>query len=367
MLTETQYRSFDDLLDSVKIDLRTFDLEGMIDSQQLIKVAMRVNYELGLKINPSRSKALEVYKGKAKLPLDFYVLNFALLCEGHNNCELTQNQKTYTQGIKDGIVMAQTSFNGNNNSNMKQFTVTTDIVVGSTIITHMLNTTNIIIQAFAPDNTMLSFNVDISNPNNITIYNESEVTIENVKIVIIGGTSGTGGTGGNCISAELINDCNKSKVITYNTFGKRDEYNLLVSMKMEKSKAVSGDCLNLTSSSPYAAALRNNFLVTNFDEGLVYINYQSLMEDDDGNLLVMDHPLANEYYEYALKQRIYENLFMNGENVANYLQLVEQKLRVARNNALSFINTPDFNEMRKTWEMNRKAQYSLYYDMFKSH
>ncbi len=79
MLTEIQYRTFDDLLDSVKIDLRSLDLEGLIDPQQLIKVALKVNYELGLKVNPSRSKALEVHKGKAKLPEDFYVLNFALL------------------------------------------------------------------------------------------------------------------------------------------------------------------------------------------------------------------------------------------------------------------------------------------------
>ena len=50
-LTESQYRTFDDLLDSVKIDLYTWDLEGLISPQQLIKVAIRVNYDLGLRIN----------------------------------------------------------------------------------------------------------------------------------------------------------------------------------------------------------------------------------------------------------------------------------------------------------------------------
>jgi hypothetical protein len=90
------------------------------------------------------------------------------------------------------------------------------------------------------------------------------------------------------------------------------------------------------------------------------------MEDDEGNLLVMDHPLVNEFYEYALKQRIYENLYMSGENVVNFLQLVEQRLKAARNNALSFVNTPDFRELKQVWEMNRKAQYHNYYNMFKS-
>jgi hypothetical protein len=92
------------------------------------------------------------------------------------------------------------------------------------------------------------------------------------------------------------------------------------------------------------------------------------MEDDDGNLLVLDHPYCNEYYEYAIKQRIFENLLMSGEtNIATHLQLMSTQLRAARNNALGFINTPDFGEMKRTWEMNRKAQYSNYYDMFKNY
>ena len=47
--------------------------------------------------------------------------------------------------------------------------------------------------------------------------------------------------------------------------------------------------------------------------------------------------------------------------------LVETRLRAARNNALSFVNTPDFAEMRKLWEVNRRAQYHNYYNMFLSH
>ena len=55
-----------------------------------------------------------------------------------------------------------------------------------------------------------------------------------------------------------------------------------------------------------------------------------------------------------------------GEPVNNQLGLIEGRLRAARNNALSFINTPDFAELKKMWEVNRKAQYHNYYNMFKS-
>ena len=46
--------------------------------------------------------------------------------------------------------------------------------------------------------------------------------------------------------------------------------------------------------------------------------------------------------------------------------MIEQRLKAARNYALSIVNTPDFSEMNAVWQMNRKAQYGKYYSMFKS-
>lgn len=112
--------------------------------------------------------------------------------------------------------------------------------------------------------------------------------------------------------------------------------------------------------------IKNGFLYTNFDSGRLFMSYQGALEDSEGNLLVVDHPVINEYYEYAIKQRLLENLFIAGEDVVNKMQLIEQRLRAARNNALTIVNTPDFAEMKKLWETNRKAMYGKYYDMFKS-
>ena len=90
------------------------------------------------------------------------------------------------------------------------------------------------------------------------------------------------------------------------------------------------------------------------------------MEDSAGDLLVLDHPYCNEYYEYALKQRILENMLFAGENVSQQLGLIEGRLRASRNNALGFVNTPNFEEMRKFYEVSRRAEYNKYYDMFRS-
>ena len=245
---------------------------------------------------------------------------------------------------------------------MRQQTVIQTINPGVNNIQHNLDSQNILIQIIGPDNTIFSFNIVTPTNSLVQIISEAAVPIVDCKIILMGSRPMTTSAG----SAEIIQDNNGKHVMAYHKNGRRHEYHTLIPMRIEKSKSVSADCLNLNSHAWHAAVIKNGFLVTNFDEGVVYINYESLMEDDNGNLLVMDHPLVNEYYEYALKQRIFENLYINDENTANKMQLVEQRLRPARNNALSFINTPDFHEMKKVWEMNRKAQYHLYYNMFKS-
>jgi hypothetical protein len=126
-------------------------------------------------------------------------------------------------------------------------------------------------------------------------------------------------------------------------------------------------CPELGAQAKDIAQIKDGFLITTFRTGKIYLSYQGAMETPDGDLLVLDHPYCNEYYEYALKQRILENLIWQGENVSQQLNLIEGRLRAARNNALSFVNTPDFAEMRKLWEVNRRAQYHNYYNMFLSH
>ena len=80
MSVSQKYRTFDQLLEDVTVDFRTYALEGMIEPQQLIKVAIKVNYDLGLRIQRTRHAVIEVENSKAQLPTDFNVLNFAAVC-----------------------------------------------------------------------------------------------------------------------------------------------------------------------------------------------------------------------------------------------------------------------------------------------
>jgi len=364
MMTEVQYRNFDELLESIKIDLRHFDLEGMIDPQMLIKVAIRINYELGLKVNPSRSKNIDVHKGKARLPNDFYILNFALVCDGYNVHDMLHpdQTKTFTEGLLEGDLIGQQSAFYALGNIVHQQTIIRTISPGVNNITHTLNSQNLVVQVIGPGNELQSFNILTPTTSLLQIISEATEDVVDCKIIIMASRPVFNGVS----TASIVQDENGNHVVSYNTPGRRHVYNTLIPLSIEKSKSISPDCLNLNRHDWHKAVIKNGFLVTNFQEGVVHVNYQSLMEDDEGNLLVMDHPLVNEFYEYALKQRVYENLYMSGENVVNFLQLVEQRLKAARNNALSFVNTPDFRELKQVWEMNRKAQYHNYYNMFKS-
>jgi hypothetical protein len=144
-------------------------------------------------------------------------------------------------------------------------------------------------------------------------------------------------------------------------------YKLMDPVTFKNSQFVDCDCPNVKYRSHNVAYIKDGWVYLNMEDANMYINYQGTLEDDNGELLVVDHPMINDYYEYALKKRILENLLMDGSNVSNQLQLVLSEYRTARNYALSIVNTPNFSEMQKVWSMNRKAMYSKYYDMFKSY
>lgn len=282
-----QYRTFESLLEDVKIDLRTLTLENRIDPAQLIKVAMRVNYDLGLRINVTKEAILEVEKGRVRLPEDFYVMNYALM--------LHQGYET--------IIPAQ-------GTNVQDVTPTW--------------------RPWVEQNSCSN----VSLPEQPVCFSKCN---DNTYQII-----------------QVVNQQKRA-------------YRNFVPIRFRNSKFVDCNWPDLFGSERDEAWIKDGFLYTTVEQASVYINYQGTFTDNNGDLLIPDHPMLNEYYEYAVKKRILENLVMDGENVSAQYQLVAQEYRGVRNNALTIVNTPNFSEMEKLWTMNRKAMYSKYYDMFKSY
>lgn len=354
MKTELQYRTFDDLLNSVRSDFYTYDQDNFINPQELIRVAIKINYELGLKINPSRGKLIDVHNGLGKLPADFYVMNFSMLCgvgnDTYTTCKSSEMQTWYDQMIRLAEIV-----------NARPLIQIADLIADWNIITHNLGSTDIVIKLQDQYKDYINFEYVILNLNQVKIkvsqpYDAARITFIAAANIVA-----------NC--SITVDNCPEGCKIIENRPGMIREFPRPVPIEIIPYNYGEPECnLKNVGAWNYRLKIKDKFIHTiNFTEGRVYINYESLMEDDEGNLLVLDHPIVNEYYEYALKERILENLFYNGENVSQKLQLIQSKMRFVRNAALSFINTPDYGEMKRMWEKNRKAMYAKYYNMFNSY
>jgi len=304
-----KYRTFDDLLADVAVDFEKYDLESMLLPQQLIKVAKRINFDLGLRIFQTNEAVLEIEKGRAKLPDNFYVLNFALLC-GEYEEKVLLPQGTH---VEERLLTPEYKY--------QPATIDTCTDQVATPHCQTCNAT--------------------TDPCNCTVPTP-------------------------CVQLDCKgNEYTLVQILSYAT----RKYKFLKQIKMlANPMSVDCDCPNLYWDSPYTGWIKDGYIYTNFPTGHLYINYQGMLEDADGNLLIPDHDLLNEYYEYAFKQRILENLIMNDEPVAQAkIQIVEARYREARNKARSFVSTPNYAELKKLFESNRKAMYYKYYDMFKSY
>ena len=323
-----KYRTFDQLLEDVTIDLNSFALENMIEPQQLIKLAKKLNYDLGLRLNQTKEIILDVCHGKVKLPDDFYTFNFAFICGKYE-------EHLGYDGWGSGTNIQEVSYN--------EVPANVDQCALPTVNCRTCN----------------------SNPCNHTAACDLNHPIVDPAAVTYDPLSPYGNT---CIAPRVFMNCKGEKweLIQVLNTGVTRRYTAMVPLRMKASQGIECDCPNLYYNTHNEGWLKGGFLFTTFDTGKVYLNYQGQMEDDQGQLLVPDHDLLNEYYEYAFKQRILENLYLNGEDVAQRMQLVEQRVKAARNNALSLVNTPNFKEMYDLWWTNRRAQYSKYYDMFNS-
>jgi hypothetical protein len=323
-----RYRTFEQLLEDVSIDFSGYALENMIEPQQLIKIAKRVSYDLGLRINMTKEVVLEICHGKVKLPDDFFTFNFAFVCGDY----------TVNTGYDIGGTNIQ-------EVPYKEFPSTIDQCAPPTVNCSTCN----------------------SNPCNQTAACEGHTGPAQNYIPTEHDSNNP--YGDTCIRPRVFMNCKNEtyELVQIINASQTRTYSSLIPLKMKTSQGIECDCPNLYYNTPNEGWIKNGFLYTTLETCSVYLNYQGNLEDEEGSLLVPDHDLLNEYYEYAIKQRLLENLYMNGEDVTQKLGLIEQRLKAARNNALSMVNTPNFAEMKKLWQVNRKAMYSKYYDMFKSH
>lgn len=124
-------------------------------------------------------------------------------------------------------------------------------------------------------------------------------------------------------------------------------------------------CLNHHMRSHNQIRIEDDHANFSFKEGLVYINYLADMVDEENNVVILDHPLVNDYYEYAVKKRFFENMKINkeGDFLQEY-QIMVGELKQARIRAIGFINTPEYGDIIRVFQDNRTRFYKKYVQYF---
>lgn len=93
-----------------------------------------------------------------------------------------------------------------------------------------------------------------------------------------------------------------------------------------------------------------------FREGEIILTYLGAVVNQDGEMMYPFHPLLNDYYEYSIKAKILEDLFLNSDaDVVNKLQYAKDEASKARYDAHMFIQSAKANQwskMRKKYELD---------------
>jgi len=308
MNTEIKFRTFNDLLNDVENDFRLLSEEGMIEPSNLIKVAQRVNYDLGLRIHQTKEIILTVENHVVKLPEDFYVLEFALM--------------------------------------LGNFTEISDIGWGGRVTENVdVDCTDLTNCDSGPQ--IGGYQCCLAQPTNTCTPGQDPFAQNRVYSMC---------NGSRCI-----------KVVEQKGYSIK-EYTHFSRLHIKSPKYLDPGSINrFKQDCVDEAEIKNGYLyLNNTDCCKIYLSYMGALSDEDNNLLVMDHPNINNYYETALKCKILENLYFSGEEVQTKLEKMEKMRDQARIEALSIVNTPNFSELVANWKQNRELQHQRYYNYWRT-
>lgn len=345
-----KYKSFNSLLSDVRSDFSNYALENLIDPASLVRVARRVNYDLGLRLHQTKEALLDLEKGRVRLPDNFHSMNFAMMCGSHTET-IVLPQGTHIE--ERSVIPKYRSTPANLDTCQAPVVCSNCHLVPCGCSTTVLQTAlpscgcNCGQNPCACPQTNVCDGLAFNPKEPFGDFWKQPRVFLNCK--------------GECM--ELIQTVNTQTRVHKHLFPLRF---------INNPQGITCGCPGLYFRCEDEAWIKDGWLYTNYNNhnhqhcGQLYINYEGEMEDDSGDLLVPDHPVIIEYHEAALKERILENLLMNGEDTAQKLQYWGEKRKVAKGAAKAIVRMPNFAEMQELYYQNRRAQWNKYYASFSS-
>lgn len=374
-LKSLKFRTFEELLNEVRIDMPAYSQDNSIQPAELIKIAQECNYDLGLKIHQTKETVLDVDCGAVKLPADFHIMNFALSC---HSWKRAYQDYPYPTGYGIDILIPAPS-----GTTCPCWTVTAQ---GAQCPVISCDGTSTIVY-FPPNDDgspkvtkICAILVDTAHSGGgpISAHITDTCTENSSGIFACPGCGCDDGAGTDCnalvtnnFTNKVYTSCNQSTaevVIMQQRSSGIQEYSQFEYVQFVPSRHASAfSTNNQFRDHCFQAQIKNGFIYigghprySKCDK--LYINYQGAMEDEDGNLLVLDHPKINKYYEYAIKVAILENLYINGEpDIERRLAKLEERFLQAKATALSISNTPELYEMQQAYKLFRREMEYKYF------
>jgi hypothetical protein len=162
-----------------------------------------------------------------------------------------------------------------------------------------------------------------------------------------------------------LSECGGCSWVTRTYSQKELVYDKIVPVKLTNN-AIKKFCdgspaIRFNSESQYQVDISSETLYTNVPNGTIYMSYVTDMIDSDGGILVLDHPLTDPYYEWAVKVKILEDLYYNSEaDVERKLQDARINKLSSRGQALSLVIRDEINNINNYTDKKLKTFYNQY-------
>ena len=161
------------------------------------------------------------------------------------------------------------------------------------------------------------------------------------------------------------------KIYEYQPMDVTYTYKTCLPVKLTKKsyRFCSDNCLNtMITSDKYKYTLdvsENTLTLDGIKEGKLYLSYVTDMVNENGDLIIVDHPMINDFYEYSVKARMLENYMMNNDaDVSQRLKYAIDMRTIARNEAMKLADMPEYTEILEYAKGKRENFYNKYYKMF---
>ena len=277
-----KYTSADIVFNRVSASLKSYSDNDLILFDEYYKIIDLCNSRLGLRVNPTKEEFIKVENGRADLPLDFYLLELALL--------VSNQVETYNMPL-----------------------IKTETLSSRCPTIEELN-------YIQPDK---------------------------------------------CCNFKL--ECGKVPILTCTYEQKQLVFNQTYIVPLTEKKHTTNSCFNLNVSrgNILMEIANNQIFIDNVEDGYIYLQYTSSMKEEGNIPICIDNEIILNYYEQAIKYEILQDLFINKRlEIAQALQLVERKLIIAKNEAISLVSTPEFSELQHVGNFlkrqYRKNNYFIY-------